>query len=157
MCILFAVCYFIAGVTKLWNNFWVLMLGRFLSGVATSLLFSTFEAWMVSEHHAKKFDSKLLEHTFALCTLGNGMVAVAAGQVAQFAADSYGYVAPFIVCLVPLALVGIIVSRTWRGAAAGPVPSAAAHARPVRRTENYGDSKIDVVGAPRSPPAGRWP
>ena len=30
-------------------------MGRLLSGIATSLLFSVFEAWMVSEHHKRGF------------------------------------------------------------------------------------------------------
>ncbi len=46
----FCVFYGLACVTKLFNSYAILMLGRLLSGVATSLLFSVFEAWMVSEH-----------------------------------------------------------------------------------------------------------
>ena len=30
------------------NNWWILLFGRVTGGVATSLLFSVFEAWMVS-------------------------------------------------------------------------------------------------------------
>ena len=37
-------------VTKHWSSYQVLMLGRLFGGIATSLLFSTFEAWLVSEH-----------------------------------------------------------------------------------------------------------
>ena len=60
---------FPAGVTKLFNNFWILACGRFLCGIATSLLFSTFEAWMVSEHTARGFDPALLSDTFGLATV----------------------------------------------------------------------------------------
>ena len=46
------------------------MFGRFLSGVATSLLFSSFESWMVSEHRGRGFDENLLSDTFGkVCTL----------------------------------------------------------------------------------------
>jgi hypothetical protein len=38
-------------VTKHWNNYDVLLLGRILGGVATSLLFTAFESWLVSEHN----------------------------------------------------------------------------------------------------------
>jgi hypothetical protein len=34
--------------------------GRLLGGVATSLLFSAFESWVVAEHNARGFDDKLL-------------------------------------------------------------------------------------------------
>ena len=38
------------------NNWWILLLGRVTGGVATSLLFSVFEAWMVRHGmQAKRF------------------------------------------------------------------------------------------------------
>ena len=37
-------------VTKHWSNYYVLMLGRFFGGIATSLLFTVFESWLVAEH-----------------------------------------------------------------------------------------------------------
>ena len=61
------------------------MLGRFLSGVSTSLLFSVFESWMVCEHHKQGFDGKLLGETFSYSTFGNGLVAVVAGLIANTA------------------------------------------------------------------------
>ena len=36
--------------TKHWNNFRVLLLGRVFCGIATSLLYSAFESWLVAEH-----------------------------------------------------------------------------------------------------------
>ena len=36
-------------VTKHAKDYWVLMLGRMLGGVATSLLFSSFESWLICE------------------------------------------------------------------------------------------------------------
>ena len=46
----YVVTYSLSCVTKHWSNFNVLLLGRFFGGVATSLLFSAFESWLVSEH-----------------------------------------------------------------------------------------------------------
>jgi len=125
MCILFAISYSGAAMTKMSPNYWVLMLGRFLGGLSTSLLFSVFEAWMVSEHMSRNFHPDLLGDTFGLATIGNGLVAIAAGMVGQGAADEYGYVAPFMVCIGPLILCGIIVFSTWN--------------------ENHGDSEIAVL------------
>eukprot|EP00605_Chrysophyceae_sp_TOSAG23-4_P002777 GSChrysophyteH1.ASY1.ANO1.3061.1 assembled CDS len=87
-CIMYCVSYGIACFTKLVNDYWVLMLGRFLSGVSTSLLFSVFEAWMVCEHKNQGF-------------------------VANLAANAYGNVAPFLVAVIPLALVGFICASSW--------------------------------------------
>lgn len=36
--------------TKHWNNFQILLVGRIFCGVATSLLYSAFESWLVAEH-----------------------------------------------------------------------------------------------------------
>lgn len=47
---LYCVTYGLSCATKHWNSYRVLMVGRVLGGVATSLLFTAFESWLVSEH-----------------------------------------------------------------------------------------------------------
>lgn len=42
--------YILSCITKHWSSYGVLMLGRLCGGIATSLLFSAFESWLVSEH-----------------------------------------------------------------------------------------------------------
>jgi len=113
MCIMYAVSYIIACFTKLVPEYWTLMLGRFLSGVSTSLLFSVFESWMVCEHHKLGFDSAYLGDTFSWATFGNGLVAVVAGLAANTAADSFGFVAPFMMAVLPLTVVALMVWCTW--------------------------------------------
>lgn len=113
MCILYSISYIIACFTKLVPEYWTLMLGRFLSGVSTSLLFSVFESWMVCEHHKQGFDSSLLSTTFSNAIFGNGVVAVGAGLIANSAASQYGFVAPFMVAVLPLAIVAAIVFTSW--------------------------------------------
>lgn len=63
-----------------------LLIGRVLGGMSTSLLFTCFESWMVSEHRKRGFDDELLASTFSLASAGNGIVAILAGFVAQIAA-----------------------------------------------------------------------
>lgn len=113
MCILYCVFYIAACFTKMVPDYWTLMLGRFLSGISTSLLFSVFESWMVCEHLKQGFDSSLLGDTFAYATFGNGVVAVVAGLIANLAAKTYGYVAPFVCALFPLTAVAFIASTCW--------------------------------------------
>ncbi|CAD7964234.1 unnamed protein product, partial [Amoebophrya sp. A25] len=48
-CILYCVVYSLSCLTKHCNHFPILCLGRILAGVATSLLFSVFESWVVCE------------------------------------------------------------------------------------------------------------
>lgn len=127
MCIMYSVCYVIACMTKMVNSYWILMLGRFLSGVSTSLLFSVFESWMVCEHYKQGFDGNLLGETFSFATFGNGLVAVIAGLVANTAAESYGFVAPFVVAIIPLIIVAILVTSSW--------------------TENFGNKELRLLSS----------
>lgn len=46
----YVVTYTLGCFTKHWNNFTVLLVGRLFCGVATSLLYSAFESWLVAEH-----------------------------------------------------------------------------------------------------------
>lgn len=48
--LLYCLTYSLGCVTKHFNSFWILAGGRVLCGVATSLLFSAFESWLVAEH-----------------------------------------------------------------------------------------------------------
>lgn len=47
----YCVTYTLGCLTKHFNSFWILAGGRVLCGVATSLLFSAFESWLVAEHN----------------------------------------------------------------------------------------------------------
>ncbi len=63
-----------------------LLIGRVLGGLSTSLLFTAFESWMVSEHRRRGFHESLLTSTFSIASAGNGLAAIAAGFFAQLAA-----------------------------------------------------------------------
>jgi predicted MFS family arabinose efflux permease len=51
----YAVIYSLSCVTKHSPKFHVLMVGRVLGGIATSLLYSAFESWLVAEHFKRGF------------------------------------------------------------------------------------------------------
>ncbi|XP_033642811.1 molybdate-anion transporter-like [Asterias rubens] len=123
-CVLYGILYALACVTKHFNNFFILMIGRLLGGIATSILYSAFESWLVYEHNSRGFDKDLLGTIFSHATLGNSIVAIAAGIVAQFFADLYGFVSPFDVSLIVLILMVLIVMTIW--------------------SENYGDAKASL-------------
>lgn len=61
MAVMFGVLYGFSCITKLWGNFYVLLLGRLLGGISTSLLFSVFESWMIYEHHKVTSHSRIRE------------------------------------------------------------------------------------------------
>ncbi|XP_071960387.1 molybdate-anion transporter-like [Antedon mediterranea] len=124
-CILYCILYGLSCITKHFADFYILMVGRLLGGVATSLLFSAFEAWLVCEHKKRGFPDEHLTSIFALQTLGNSLVAIISGVVAQCFSDMYGMVAPFDVSLVVLIILIIVIITSW--------------------TENYGDSSANVM------------
>ncbi|KAK7232293.1 Major Facilitator superfamily [Aureococcus anophagefferens] len=101
----YVVVYAASCATKHWRSYNVLMVGRVLGGVATSLLFSVFDAWLVAEHTARGFEPAWLSSTFAnaqarrpasvttslrrlTCKTqaGNSLVAIAAGVIGEWAA-----------------------------------------------------------------------
>merc|ERR1711871_1646685 len=86
---LFGVVYSLSCVTKHSSNYWVLMVGRLLGGVATSLLFSVFEAWMIAAHFSQGFTGDQLGDTFNKAYFGNSIVAIVAGVMGGYAADTF--------------------------------------------------------------------
>ncbi|CEG42287.1 Predicted sugar transporter [Plasmopara halstedii] len=87
----------------------VLMVGRVLGGISTSLLFSSFESWMVFEHRRRGFAECLMGETFALGSEINGIVAVLAGFAAQLAADISGSIGPFRAAVIVTAIAALII------------------------------------------------
>jgi hypothetical protein len=73
-------------VTKHFASYGMLMVGRLLGGMASCLLFTAFESWMVSETTRRGFSERALKYTFGCKELLSSAVAVAAGLVAQLAA-----------------------------------------------------------------------
>ncbi|KAL1514720.1 hypothetical protein AB1Y20_003807 [Prymnesium parvum] len=125
LCLLYCILYILSCATKHARDYWVLMLGRILGGVATSLLFSSFESWMVCEHNARGHDAASLSETFSLMYFGNSLCAIMAGMVAEAAADAVkltplsgiwhygGYCSPFDLSALCLVIGFALISATW--------------------------------------------
>jgi len=79
---------------------------------------------MIFEHTKRGFATDWLSNTFAAATLGNGIVAVGSGLLADLVANLKGFVAPFMVALVLLMGTLAFISGTW--------------------DENYGDSHVSL-------------
>ncbi|KAI8995120.1 hypothetical protein BC832DRAFT_562197 [Gaertneriomyces semiglobifer] len=114
VCVLFTAIYSASCLTKLSSNFAMLLFGRLLGGIATSLLFSVFEAWMVSEHHSRGFKESLVSDTFSWSTFLNGIVAIASGVVANLCTDYFGLVAPFMASMFFLIVAAVVIIPSWR-------------------------------------------
>jgi MFS family permease len=135
--IFFAVIYALSCVTKHFNDFKVLLLGRLLGGIATSLLFSVFDAWLIRSH-AEAGASSMLSKAFATAQYGNSIIAIIAGLMANKAASltkleplgkdgdvlyQGGFLNPFDLALVALVMCGIVAFFLW--------------------DENFGENKSD--------------
>jgi len=86
--IIFAIIYAASCVTKHFKDFKILMLGRLLGGIATSLLFSVFEAWLIRSHSDAKLGKTFLSKSFSWAAYGNSVVAIGAGLIANWAAEA---------------------------------------------------------------------
>jgi MFS family permease len=125
--LLYVVTYVASCLTKHYSTFYVLMLGRVLGGISTSLLFSVFEAWLVSEHNSRGYSGAWLGGTFSSGQFGNSLVAIIAGLVAQPLADMSkltpvapgsalhygGYTAPFDLSIGVLTVGGLLIMCSW--------------------------------------------
>ncbi|CAJ0578950.1 unnamed protein product, partial [Mesorhabditis spiculigera] len=112
-CLLYAVLYGGACMTKHFNNIHILMVGRFLGGIATSILYSAFESWLVYEHNKRGYSDDLLGTIFSNAALGNSVVAILSGIAAQIVADIFGYVAPFDFSFLVLCAMFFLIYTTW--------------------------------------------
>jgi MFS family permease len=116
MCISFSVLYSICCLTKLSSDFFVLLLGRILGGISTSMLFSSFEAWYVYEHVEKYgFPTEWIPVTLSKVTYWNGLLAIIAGIVSNFVAEVIGWgpIAPFMLAVPCLVATGVAAAFMW--------------------------------------------
>ncbi|CAA3005034.1 molybdate-anion transporter-like [Olea europaea var. sylvestris] len=121
-CVTYCITYILSCITKHSPQYKVLMVGRVLGGIATSLLFSAFESWLVAEHFKRGFDQQWLSLTFSKAVfLGNGLVAILAGLFGNLLVDTLnlGPVSPFDAASIFLAIGMAVILSSW--------------------TENYGD------------------
>jgi hypothetical protein len=122
------------------------MWGRLFGGIATSLLFSVFDAWLIRAHADANLKS-YLGKSFSWAAYGNSVVAIVSGLVANKAASSFemieiskgwvyagGYLNPFDISLAMLVLCGFFAWTLWE--------------------ENYGES--ETTGGDRERESSKW-
>lgn len=112
MSLSYFIIYIASALCKIWPNYDILLIGRILGGMGTSLLVTVLESWMVSEHHRQKYSQDDLDNTFSIATTLNSAAAILAGITAQAIVPHYGYVSPFLLALLPL-IAGFILCFIW--------------------------------------------
>lgn len=94
----------------------LLFLGRVLGGVSTSLLFSVFESWMVTDFHARKLAEKGgdLSRTFGVMSTLNSVVAIVSGVFSEWIVRVSGTrKAPFAASVVLLGVAFWVILTRW--------------------------------------------
>jgi MFS family permease len=77
-------------ITAHGGSFFYLIFGRVFGGIATAILFSVFESWLVSAGQKASLTSRGLDLIFTQQTMTNSLIAVFSGFLAQFIADVFG-------------------------------------------------------------------
>lgn len=94
----------------------LLTAGRVLGGVATSLLFSVFESWMVADFNGRYLQAKGLDlqATFAQMATINSVTAIVAGIVSEWLVARYqSNKAPFLASMLLLCAAAGLIKTQW--------------------------------------------
>lgn len=98
------------------DNLIILTIGRLTGGVATTILFSIFDVWMVSEYHSRGLsDSSLsLSSVFSYAAIMSPMIAIAMGvcgdaMVEVFGSRAWPFMGGVVCCLLSMGW----ISKRW--------------------------------------------
>lgn len=112
LCVAYGILYSGCCITKMFGNFHLLLLGRTLGGISTSILYSAFDSWYINEHvNYYKLPNEWLNNTFAKATFLNATLAILAGIISYFLVNvlEFGPVAPFITAIPILITTSIYI------------------------------------------------
>ncbi|KAF8644904.1 hypothetical protein AX16_008187 [Volvariella volvacea WC 439] len=113
-CLAFCIAYTLACICILFPSLPVLLVGRVLSGISTSILFSAFESWLISSANSLALPQADLSTIMGRATLVNGFVATSAGVVSNQLVHSFdSYATPFMASGALLMLGYAIIKTTW--------------------------------------------
>ncbi|KAK6859900.1 major facilitator superfamily domain containing protein 5 [Apiospora arundinis] len=115
-CLLYCGLYIITCLTMLSNSLPVLFFGRLTGGVSTTLLFSVFEAWMISTYHEQGLHASGLELStvFGNMTTLSCVVAIASGIIGDVLVTHSGTRTwPFMAACLCCVGAAYLISRIW--------------------------------------------
>ncbi|KAH0614891.1 uncharacterized protein H6S33_000527 [Morchella sextelata] len=115
ICLTYCVAYTLSCLSTLYRSKPVLYGGRLLGGVSTSILYSCFESWMVTEFHSRGLSrGGALSHLFGVLTAANSIVAIAAGVSSEWLVGVTGTrESPFMASCVLLGIAFVAILVTW--------------------------------------------
>jgi len=108
------------------ENFAVAIIGRIIAGISTSIFYSSFEAWMVSEHNQKNYSQEWLTNTLSLAAVVQALVAMPAVFLGDIGVDKLGAMTPVVLALVFFIIPMVLIYFQW--------------------TENFGNAEMRLSG-----------
>ena len=105
-----------------------LIASRAIGGITTNLLFTVFEAWLVTEHKKRQFADAKLEIILRDSSIASNLAAILSGCIAHRLASLMGPVGPFIGAMAFTFIALLIVALVW--------------------CENYGSKEVSVKNRP---------
>jgi len=108
LCLIYCLSYTLSVLMKHCRHFYALMFGRLCGGIATSLLFSVFESWLIGAHRERgllgntaakgedstKGEEKWLAKSLSVEMYGSSLVAIGSGIVANIVVENSGSMRP---------------------------------------------------------------
>lgn len=115
-CLVYCGSYVVTCATMFSDDLAVLFVGRLCGGVSTTLLFSVFEAWMITEYHSRGLAASELKlsSVFGYMTTLSCVVAIVSGVVGDMLVSYMGgRVWPFVASIVCSLAAAWCIMRTW--------------------------------------------
>ena len=72
-CVAYGILYAISCALCNFQSLWALLLGRMLGGIAYSILYTSFESWLIAEADARRLPMTLLSRLFSVATFTNAV------------------------------------------------------------------------------------
>ncbi|KAJ7032422.1 hypothetical protein C8F04DRAFT_659206 [Mycena alexandri] len=114
LCLVFCATYTAACLCILVPFLPVLLVGRVLGGISTSILFSAFESWLISASTSHALPQSDLSTIMGRATLVNGLVATGAGVFSnQLVGFTGSFATPFIASGALLLIAWAVIRGTW--------------------------------------------
>ena len=114
MCLLYCVLYLMTSLTMLTDHLPTLFFGRVCGGVSTTLLFSVFETWMITEYYQQGLPAEQLSSVFSGMTTLSSIVAILSGVIGDMLVELSGTRTwPFLAAGFCCVLAGFTISSLW--------------------------------------------
>lgn len=115
-CLIYCASYTACCLSMLSDNLYILFAGKFCGGVSTTLLYSAFDAWMITEYHKRGLEAEHLSLAtlYGWMTSLNSVVAITTGIVGEILVSLTGTkVSPFLLAVLVLGGTATWISSTW--------------------------------------------